>query len=152
VTARVGTVDVPRISIDPDRTTAARYGVAASDIVETTRLALGGVEVTRLYEAERTIDVVMRLAVAPTEVEAIGAIAIATPDGTRLPLSALASIRLDASPRAIVRESGARVVAVRVHVADDDQGAELRRALDRIALPAGYRLIATSSSSSADLP
>ncbi len=148
VTARVGTVDVPRISIEPDRKSAARYGVTANDIAEATRLALGGVEVGTSYQAERRVDIVMRLVVAPADAEAIRAIAIAAPDGARIPLGEVAAIRVDAAPRAIVREGGARVVAVRVHLADDDQGTELHRALDRIALPEGYRLTVTSSSSS----
>ena len=151
VTARVGTEEVQHITIAPDRARTARYGVTANELEEVTRLALGGVQIAQRFADARTVDIVMRLGSAATDVDAIRAIAIAMPDGTRVPLGELASVRSAASPRALVREDGARTVAMRVHVDDGDGRAELRRALDRIALPAGYRLVA-SSGSSTELP
>ena len=64
-----------------DRAVAARYGFSVSDINTVVQAAIGGQEVTRVYEGEMNFGLTVRL--APnwrTSVEAIRSIPVALPN------------------------------------------------------------------------
>jgi multidrug efflux pump subunit AcrB len=138
VTGRVGNATVPQLTIIPDRAALARYGLNRGDVEMLIRLASGEAEVGTSYEGERRLAITMRLG-TPGDLQAIRALVVATSDDSIVPLGQLATIRQDASPRAILRANGQRFVTLRVH-ADDDARDALSRAIKQIAMPAGYRV------------
>jgi Cu/Ag efflux pump CusA len=147
VTARIGTALTPGIVIQPNRPQLARYGINTGEISRTIEMLLGGARIATAYDEDREISIVLGLGTTPSDVAAIRAVPVATPDGTRVPLSELVTIQLTPMPRAILRDEGQRVVAVRLHLGDDDRRKDLRRAIEGLAVPAGYRLAVVAGAS-----
>ena len=52
----------PNLVIQVDRAKAARYGITVSDINTAVQAAIGGQEVTRIYEGEMNFALTVRLA------------------------------------------------------------------------------------------
>ncbi len=131
------------LTVDIDRKAIARHGLNVADVQGVIESAIGGKDVTTLYEGERRFSVVVRF---PTEVrnsaEAIGATLLPTPGGALVPLSSVAKIRLVDGPAQISRESGKRRVVIGANVEGRDLGgfvAEAQQRLDaEVKLPEGY--------------
>ncbi len=133
------------LQVEIDRTAIARYGINVADINEVIETAFGGRIVSQLYEGQRRFSIAVRYPVAyRNSVEAIRATTLRAPDGTLIPLSAVASIDLVDSPPTISREMGQRRVVVGANVRDRDLGgfvAEVQQKVDaEVKLPEGYRL------------
>ena len=131
------------LTVDIDRKAIARHGLNVADVQGVIESAIGGKDVTTLYEGERRYSVVVRF---PTEVrnspEAIGATLLPTPGGALVPLSSVAKISLVDGPAQISRESGKRRVVVGANVEGRDLGGfvtEVQQRLDaQVKLPEGY--------------
>jgi cobalt-zinc-cadmium resistance protein CzcA len=131
------------LQIEIDRFAIARYGLNVADIHQIIESAVGGKEVTSVYEGERRYAVTVRF---PPErrnsVEAISAIKVRSHEGSEVPLSALARIRLVDGPAQLSREGAKRRVVVGADVSGRDLGgfvAEVRQRLDaEVRLPEGY--------------
>ncbi|MBD8050005.1 efflux RND transporter permease subunit [Limnohabitans radicicola] len=131
------------LTIDIDRKAIARQGLNVADVQSIIETAIGGKDVTTLYEGERRYSVVVRF---PSHVrqsaEAIGSTLLPTPGGGQVPLSSLASIELVDGPAQISRESGKRRVVVGANVEGRDLGgfvAEVQQRIEQeVKLPEGY--------------
>ena len=131
------------LTIDIDRKAIARQGLNVADVQSIIETAIGGKDVTTLYEGERRYSVVVRF---PSHVrqsaEAIGNTLLPTPGGGQVPLSSLASIELVDGPAQISRESGKRRVVVGANVEGRDLGgfvAEVQQRIEQeVKLPEGY--------------
>ena len=149
----VGTFPVlgqPNLDIVVDRAKAARYGLNTGDVNAVIQAALGGTTATTVYEGDRQFDVAVRYAGAYRDtVEKIRDIGVAyqTTDGSDayVPLSELASIRLDTGVSWIYHENGERFIPVKFSVRGRDLGGTVQEAQQRIAdhvtLPPGYRMV-----------
>ena len=131
------------LRIEIDRFAIARYGLNVTDIHDIIETAVGGKDVTWLYEGERKFAVTVRFpAERRNSVEAISAIKVRSPEGSEVPLSALARIRLVDGPAQLSREGAKRRVVVGSDVTGRDLAgfvAEVRNRLDaEIRLPEGY--------------
>jgi heavy metal efflux system protein len=134
---------VPQIAVDLDRGALARFGVDVSDLQDEVETAMAGHTASEIWEGEKRFDVTVRLPrLTREDIYAIRAIRISTPDGTVVPLAALADIHLTSGRAAITREGGRRYLGVRMNVRGRDLGtfvAEARQKVkDAIRLPPGY--------------
>ncbi|MFM8796206.1 MAG: efflux RND transporter permease subunit [Betaproteobacteria bacterium] len=134
------------LTIEIDRKAIARHGINVADVQALIETAVGGKDVTTLYEGERRYSVTVRFpAERRSTVEAIGKLLVNAPDGAQLPLSSLARIELVDGPAQISRESGKRRVVVGANVEGRDLAgfvAEVQRRLDaEVRLPEGYRFV-----------
>jgi soluble P-type ATPase len=133
------------LNVRLDRGAMARFGIPVNEVQEALETAVGGRPVAQLLEGNYTIDVTVQY---PPELrtspEAIGAIAVPTPRGARIPLAQIADIRLEAGPVQVSRERTQRFVLVQANVTGRDLGgfvADVRRAVAaRVALPSGVFL------------
>ena len=105
--------------------------------------ALGGIEVGELQEESRRFPIAVRLDEAYRHDEqAVGAILVTAANGDRVPLSRLASIRMEEGPSTINHEWGKRRIVVQANVRGRDVGSfadEAQRAIhERLELPPGY--------------
>jgi heavy metal efflux system protein len=133
----------PYLSINIDRGKIARHGVNASDVLRIIEMSVGGKSATKLYQANRAFEVVVRY---PGEyrnsVETIGNTLVPTPDGYNVPLNQLADIEVIQGPVQISRENGLRRIGIEINVHERDIGtyvAEAREALrHQVKLPPGY--------------
>jgi heavy metal efflux system protein len=135
----------PYISVRPERTKIARYGINVADVQTVVETAVGGKTVTRIYEGEKYFDLQLRFPENRRDsVESIGNILVSAPNGGRLPLSQLADISMPEGPVQISREAGRRRIGVECNITGRDLGgfvAEARRLIGRdVRLPEGYYL------------
>ena len=131
------------LTVDIDRNAIARQGLNVADVQSIIETAIGGKDVTALYEGERRYSVVVRFPPHLRQsAEAIGNTLLPTPSGAQVPLSSLATIRLVDGPAQISRESAKRRVVVGANVEGRDLGGFVAQVQQRLAkevkLPEGY--------------
>ena len=138
---------LPVLSVTPNRTMLARYGINVGDVQDAVSIATGGREAGQVFEGDRRFDVVVRLPeVSRTNLDELGRLPIPrkTAGGVTefVPLSEIADIALSVGPNQISRESGKRRAVITANVRDRDLGSfitELRTRVDaEVALPDGY--------------
>jgi cobalt-zinc-cadmium resistance protein CzcA len=133
----------PYLTIDIDRSKIARYGLNISDVQDVIEIALAGKSASKLYEENRSFDIVVRF---PEEnrnsIETIGNILVPTLTGAKIPLSQLANISMSEGPIQISREDGLRRIGIEMNVQGRDIGSFVEEAKQKIKsnvkLPAGY--------------
>lgn len=141
----------PNLTIRIDRAIAARYGFSASDINTVVQAAIGGQEVTRVYEGEMNFGLTVRLAPEyRTSVEAIRSIPVALPSQdpkalpAYIPLGSLGEVKLESGAAYIYRENSQRFIPLKYSVRERDLGSTVAEAQERIGknvnVPQGYRM------------
>jgi cobalt-zinc-cadmium resistance protein CzcA len=136
---------LPMLSIEPRLAGLQLHGIDLDDLQEQLATALGGQVAGQFYEGDRRFDIVVRLPEAARgDIAALSALPIACPDGDRVPLAELATIRQTVGYNQIYRESGKRRVVVTANVRGRDLGsfvADVQGAVNAsVELPAGYWL------------
>lgn len=131
------------LTVDIDRKAIARHGLNVADVQSVLESAIGGKDVTTLYEGERRYSVVVRFPEAyRSSSQSIGATLLTTPAGAQVPLSSLAKIELVDGPAQISREGGKRRVVVGANVEGRDLAGFVAEVEQRLAqevkLPDGY--------------
>jgi cobalt-zinc-cadmium resistance protein CzcA len=131
------------LSIDIHRGALARYGLNAADVNELVETAIAGKAATEIYEGERRFEAVVRLPASFRDsVEDIRDLQVSSPDGPRVPLKDLASVKVVEGPALINRSMGKRRIVVGVNVQDRDLGGFVKELQDKVekqvTLPAGY--------------
>ncbi|HET9696709.1 MAG TPA: CusA/CzcA family heavy metal efflux RND transporter, partial [Terriglobales bacterium] len=129
--------------IDIDRSAIARYGLNASDVNDTIEMAIAGKSATEVYEGERRFQAIVRLpANYRNNIDDIKQIMVSSPNGPRIPLEDLASIRVQEGPAQINRDMAKRRIVVAINVENRDLGgyvAELQKTVNqKVPLPSGY--------------
>ena len=141
----------PNLVVRIDRAKAARYGFSVGDINAVVQAAIGGQEVTRVYEGEMNFALTVRLAPEyRLNVDAIKSIPVALPNSDpRLPpayiaLGELGEVKLETGAAYIYREMSQRFVPLKYSVRGRDLGSTVAEAQERVAdkvtLPPGYRI------------
>ncbi|MCD9085357.1 CusA/CzcA family heavy metal efflux RND transporter [Stenotrophomonas sp. SY1] len=172
VTAKVpGAADVrleetsglPLLTITPDRSALAGYGLNPGQLQSTVSTAVGGRVAGQLFEGDRRFDIVVRLpetlrqdpaALADLPVSLEPALAQdnadessrvgdwRSGDARTVPLRELARIESSEGPNQINRDNGKRRIVITANVRDRDLGsfvAELQDAVDaQVKVPSGY--------------
>jgi cobalt-zinc-cadmium resistance protein CzcA len=111
----------PNIELTIDREACARHGLNTGDVGSVIEAAIGGQAVTRVFEGEKSFDLVVRwLPEYRSSVEAIRRITVRASDGSDIPLGQLATIRSKEGPSLVYREDGRRYSPVKFSVRDRD--------------------------------
>ena len=127
---------LPVLRVELDQAAASRFGVPAEAVLATVA-ALAGVEVAELREGQRRFPVALRIEPArAVDADAIGALLVAAPDGTQVPLSQLARLHTEAGPPTIQREWARRRITVQANVRGRDIASFVAEAQRRIAAEA----------------
>jgi len=131
------------LTIDIDRRAIARYGINVADIHTIIETAIGGSEVSQLYEGERRYAIQLRYPESfRNSVDVIRETTLRTAEDALIPLESVATIKLVDSPPMINRETGKRRIVVGSNVVDRDLGgfvAEVQRRVEaEVKLPEGY--------------
>jgi len=134
------------LDIDIDRFKAAAYGLTVGDIQSVIRTAIGGMNVATNIEGRERYPISVRY---PRELrddpEALHRVLVATPDGRKVPLGQLATLRISKGA-AMVKSENARPTAwVYVDLKGIDVGSYVARAREEVessvSLPSGYSLV-----------
>ncbi len=133
----------PQLRIQLDRAAISRYGIPLEEVQETVEAAIGGASAGHLFEGERRWDIFVRFAPGSRATpEDVGALLVAAPDGSIVPLAQLANIETIIGPRQISRENNQRFITVQLNARGRDLGSLVEEAREQIAqrvdLPPGY--------------
>jgi heavy metal efflux system protein len=141
----------PNLIIRIDRAKAARYGISVSDVNAVVQAAIGGQEITRVYEGEMHFALTVRLAPRyRDDVSAIRTVPVAVPNDdpksptTYIALNDVAEVNLESGASYIYRENSQRFVPLKYSVRGRDLGSTVAEAQRHLAqtvpLPQGYRM------------
>jgi len=141
----------PNLIVRIDRAKAARYGFSVADINSVVQAAIGGQEVSKVYEGEMIFALTVRLAPEfRRDVEAIRTIPVALPNSdlkaptVYIRLGDLGEVKLVSGAAYIYRENSQRFIPLKYSVRDRDLGSTVTEAQDRIGkkvpVPQGYSL------------
>jgi multidrug efflux pump subunit AcrB len=105
----------PLLEIRPDWARAAELGLDAGDVGYTVAALTDGAFVDEYFEADNKIDVYLYGTTGgDVDVDSLGALPIYTPQGSILPLNAIANIRETVDSNSIRRINGQRTVTLNV--------------------------------------
>jgi cobalt-zinc-cadmium resistance protein CzcA len=141
----------PNLVVHINREVAARYGFSVGDINAVVQAAIGGQEVSRVYEGEMNFGLTVRLAPEFRQsIDAIRAIPVALPSNDNkslpayVPLGELGDVRLEAGAAYIYRENSQRFIPLKYSVRDRDLGSTVAEAQASVAknvsVPQGYSM------------
>ena len=133
------------VTVDILRDQASRYGLNIDDVQDIVRTAIGGMNVTETVEGLERYPVNLRYPRGRRDsVEKLKDLAVVTPSGQQIPLSAVADIRVEDGPPMIKSENARLNGWIFVDIEGVDLGSyvdEARQAVsDNVELPAGYSL------------
>lgn len=136
------TSGLPYLRLKIRRDEIARYGINASQVLDAVR-TMGGRPVGEVLEGQRRFLMQVRFAGDHrANVEAIGNIKIADPQGRMIPLSQLADVVLEEGPAQISRENINRKISIEANVRGRDLGSfigDVQQVVgERVKLPDGY--------------
>ncbi|TAM12985.1 MAG: CusA/CzcA family heavy metal efflux RND transporter [Nevskiaceae bacterium] len=136
---------LPVLTVIPERTRLARYGLDVSELQDRVSTAVAGQSVGVIYEGDRRFDLVVRLPqLLRDNPERLADLPLSLPGGGYVPLEDVARIVLKEVPAQISRENGKRRVVVTANVRGRDLGSFVQTVRAKVAaqvkLPEGYWL------------
>ncbi|MBK8809689.1 MAG: efflux RND transporter permease subunit [Acidobacteria bacterium] len=139
------TSGLPQLQIKPDRAAIARYGLNVEDVNDLVESVVAGKEAGQVYEGEQRFNLVVRLnEESGATVDSIRNLVLTASNGSRVPLSQVAEIKLAEGSAQITREDTRRRIGVELNVRGRDIGsfvAEAQAKIEKdVQLPPGYYL------------
>jgi cobalt-zinc-cadmium resistance protein CzcA len=133
------------LRIELNRAEMARYGLRVEDVKQLIESTVGGVTATEVIDGRKRFDVVVRLPEQKRGDDAvIRALLVPTPNGERVTLGQVATLKTAEGPEVINREDALRRIVIQSNVRGRDIGgfvAEAQALIEReIKLPVGYYL------------
>ncbi|MFN8309905.1 MAG: CusA/CzcA family heavy metal efflux RND transporter [Chitinophagales bacterium] len=137
---------LPQITVRYNRAALAQYGLNISDVNRTVNTAFAGESAGLVYEEDKRFDLVVRLRnERRNQPESIRELLIATPQGTQIPLNAVAQVELINGPNQIQRENAQRRIIVGFNVRGRDVQSMVEELQQKVAqqlkLPPGYHIV-----------
>lgn len=134
---------IPQLRIELKREQLALYGITAAYVNETLETALNGKVVSTVLEGQRTFDLLVRFDEPyRNDYANLHRMTLDLPDGSRIPLGAVAQVYEGGGPNTINRENVRRRITIRINTAGRDLGsavAAIQAAVQReVKLPEGY--------------
>ena len=133
------------VTIDVQREQAARFGLNIRDVHEIVRSAVGGMTISQSVEGLERYPINIRYPRDKRKsVQQLRNLAIVTPRGEQIPLSAVADLKVETGA-GLIRTENARLNGwIYIDVSDQDLGSYVERAkqavAEQIELPPGYSL------------
>ena len=116
-----------------DREAAARTGSPWETSTTPSSRPIAGKAATTLIEDQRRFAVVIRFPPeSRSDIGQVGQLLVAAPEGERVPLSQLATIRLVEAPAQVSRENGIRRVVVEANIRGRDLGSFVAEVQERL--------------------
>jgi cobalt-zinc-cadmium resistance protein CzcA len=120
---------VPQLQIGLDRAALARAGIGVVDAQDLVETALAGKVVTQMWQNDRVVPVRVGLpAPERSDPDLIGALAVPTANGGRVPLRELARIEIAQGRATINHEANSRFLALKFNVQGRDMGSVITEA------------------------
>lgn len=134
----------PEVQMEVDRDKAAAYGLTPGQVAASVQGAVQGTVATRFRVQGDEVDVRIRYTAGSREhLEDLGTIMITSAAGIQVPLSQLASFKVDTGPMSITRIDQVRTAQVTAKLAGRDLKSvvdEVQAKLSQFPLPSGYSI------------
>ena len=135
-----------QVIVDIDRAKVSRYGINVADVEKVIEIGMGGKAASQFLEGERRFDITLRYqGDARHSVAGLESLTVQTPDGQRIPMSQLATIKVNQGFSKVSREDNMRRIAIKCNLIDRDQGSFVAEAQKKVAaqvdLPPGYHIV-----------
>ncbi|WP_347986148.1 CusA/CzcA family heavy metal efflux RND transporter [Methylomonas sp. AM2-LC] len=132
--------------IEIDRAKVSRYGINVADVEQVIEIGMGGKAASKFLEGERRFDITLRNEEnSRNSVASLDNLMVQTPNGQFIPLSELATIKINQGASRISREDNMRRIAIKCNLIDRDQGSFVAEAQQKVAeqvdLPTGYHIV-----------
>ena len=129
-----------------DRTAAARYGLTVGDIQDVIQSAIGGMNISQTVEGLERYPVNIRYQRDYRDnLQALKRVLVPLANGTHIPISQVADIKIIKGPPSIKSENARRTAWVYVDIKGIDVGTYVKNAqaavAEKISLPTGYSII-----------
>jgi Cu(I)/Ag(I) efflux system membrane protein CusA/SilA len=129
-----------------DRTAAARYGLTVGDIQDVIQSAIGGMNISQTVEGLERYPVNIRYHRDYRDnLQALKRVLVPLANGTHIPISQVADIKIIKGPPSIKSENARRTAWVYVDIKGIDVGTYVKNAqaavAEKISLPTGYSII-----------
>ena len=136
---------MPQIVISYKREALSQFGLNVEDVNNIVNTAFAGQSTGSVFEGEKKFDLVVRLdGEQRKNVDDVNNLLIATPSGTEIPLSTVASVELKESVNQIQRENAQRRIIVGFNVRNRDIQStveDLQQVVEKeFKLPPGYSI------------
>lgn len=129
----------PQLQISVNRASIAQYGLNVADVTELIELAIGGRAISQIYVGSKVYDITCRYAEKYRNTpEEIGNLMLTTATGVKVPLSAVADIKMDLGASTIMREMARRYTLVRINLRGADLSTFVAEADRQIARNVQY--------------
>ncbi|MCA0447070.1 MAG: CusA/CzcA family heavy metal efflux RND transporter [Bacteroidetes bacterium] len=134
---------LPQIVIKYNRAQIANYGLNIKDINHIVSTAFAGGVAGVVFENERKFDLVVRLdSTYRNNIDDVSFLYIPLANGTQIPLSQVAEIKMELGPAQISREDGKRRIVVGFNIEGRDVASvveDIQKQLnEKVELPEGY--------------
>jgi len=134
---------LPQITVRYNRAAIARYGLNVNDINSIINAAFAGQISGVVYEGEKRFDLVVRLKnERRRNLSDVQQLLIPTPQGTQIPLSAVANVQIEEGPNQIQRENSQRRIIVGFNVRGRDVQSVVHELQEKVQqqvkFPSGY--------------
>jgi cobalt-zinc-cadmium resistance protein CzcA len=124
---------LPQLQIMTDRDKIAQYGVNVADVAELIEVAIGGKAISQVFIDSRVYDVICRYKEDSRDTpEKIEALQLTSASGVKIPLSAVAQVKMTSGASMISREMNQRFTTVRVNLRGRDLTSFVREAQSKI--------------------
>jgi heavy metal efflux system protein len=134
---------LPQITVKYNRAQIANYGLNIEDINHVISTAFAGGNAGVVFENERKFDLVVRLdTLYRKNIEDVSHLFIPVGNGTQVPVSQVAEVKMESGPAQISREDGKRRIVIGFNVKGRDVASvvkDIQNKLDqKVHLPEGY--------------
>ncbi len=131
------------LNLKIDRAKVARYGINIIDITKVIEAVGVGIEAGEVFEGQWRFPIMVRFPEdRRADADAIAALWVTAPDGSRIPLRELADIQISEGPAQISREHASRRIVIESNVIGRDLVGAVEEAQAAVAnlvrFPAGY--------------
>jgi HAE1 family hydrophobic/amphiphilic exporter-1 len=137
-----------KVFIDKDR--AAIYNLSVADIAQTSQIGLKGYIASRLKEKGQEIDIRVRLEEKDrADFDKLARIQVNTPDGTMVPLFAVAKFGIGKGPSEIKRLDQERTIIISGNIFQrplKDVSADVNKAINKLDIPEDFTVKLTGES------
>ena len=135
-----------QLAIKIYRENAARYGINISDIQNMIEAAIGGKNLSTLYDGTKRYDIIIRyLPQYRNNIDEIKQLLVPSVNGALIPMDQLAEVSFVEGQTNIYRYNNKRMITVRTNIEGRDQGGfvkELNQKIDQqITIPKGYEIV-----------
>jgi heavy metal efflux system protein len=107
----------PQLVINADRDKIAMYGLNVADVAELIEVAIGGKAISQIYIENKVYDITCRYNEESRNTpEKIGNLMLTSSNGTKIPLSQVAEVKLTTGASSIAREMNKRYISLSVNL------------------------------------